>query len=75
MSGTRLPELGLLAVVAVWASTFVFTKEAFEEISPLAFAFVRFLGITLLAFVALALSKQAGGSRWRIRRVDLPRTN
>jgi drug/metabolite transporter (DMT)-like permease len=60
-------------VVAVWASTFVFTKEAFEEISPLAFAFVRFLGITLLAFVALAVSKQAGDSRWRIRRVDLPR--
>jgi drug/metabolite transporter (DMT)-like permease len=64
-----LPELGLLGVVLVWASTFIVTKQAFSEISPLAFAFVRFIAITLLAFVVLWLSK----SPWTIRRSDLPR--
>jgi drug/metabolite transporter (DMT)-like permease len=66
---SRLPELGLLGVVVVWASTFVVTKQVFAEISPLAFAFVRFAGITGLAFVVLATS----GATWRIMRSDLVR--
>jgi drug/metabolite transporter (DMT)-like permease len=69
MIRSRLPELGLLAVVVVWASTFIVTKEAFHEISPLAFAFVRFVGIAVLAFVVLAASK----SSWRVARGDLAR--
>ena len=46
-----LPELALLTVVLLWASTFVITKDAFERISPLAFAFIAtlLLGIALLA--------------------------
>ena len=36
------PELGQLLVVGLWASTFIVTKAAFAEVSPLAFAFVRF---------------------------------
>jgi drug/metabolite transporter (DMT)-like permease len=64
-----LPEVGLLAVVIVWASTFVATKQVFSEISPLAFAFVRFTGITALAFVVLATSK----ATWRVLRQDWPR--
>jgi drug/metabolite transporter (DMT)-like permease len=69
MVRARLPELGLLAVVVVWASTFIVTKQAFAEISPLAFAFVRFIGITALAFVVLGASKAS----WKICRSDLPR--
>jgi drug/metabolite transporter (DMT)-like permease len=69
----RLPELGLLLVVVVWASTFVLTKQAFSEISPLAFAFVRFFGIALLAVVVLAVSVRAGKAQWVIRRQDLAR--
>lgn len=70
-----LPELALLTVVLLWASTFVITKDAFERISPLAFAFIRFLLITILAFGVLAV--RGRGSRraryWRIDRADLPR--
>jgi drug/metabolite transporter (DMT)-like permease len=66
----RLPELGLLAVVVVWASTFVLTKQAFAQITPLAFACLRFAGITALAFVVLAGSVRAGRAQWGIRRAD-----
>jgi drug/metabolite transporter (DMT)-like permease len=73
MIRNRLPELGLLAVVVVWASTFIVTKQAFAEISPLAFAFVRFLGITVLAVLVLAASIKAGKATWRIWKADVPR--
>jgi drug/metabolite transporter (DMT)-like permease len=69
----RLPELGLLTVVTVWASTFVLTKQVFQEVSPLAFACVRFAGITLLGFAVLAVSVRSGNARWSIRRADLVR--
>jgi drug/metabolite transporter (DMT)-like permease len=70
-----LPELAAVAVVLVWASTFVLTKNAYEEFRPLAFAFVRFIGIILVAFGALAI-RSRGGDRdawWRIDRADAPR--
>jgi len=70
-----LPELAAVAVVLVWASTFVLTKNAYEEFRPLAFTFVRFIGITLVAFGALAI-RSRGGDRdtwWRIDRADVPR--
>ncbi len=63
------PELAQLVVVGLWASTFIVTKSAFAEISPLAFAFVRFALMTSLSFAVLA----ARGRSWRIRRRDLPR--
>jgi drug/metabolite transporter (DMT)-like permease len=63
------PELGQLLVVGLWASTFIVTKAAFAEITPLAFTFVRFALMTVLAFAVLA----ARGRTWRLRRADLPR--
>lgn len=69
-----LPELAGLAVVVVWGSTFTLTKSAYEEVQPLAFGFVRFIGIVLIAFAVLALqARRTGGvDWWRIRRADLP---
>ncbi|MDP9485599.1 MAG: DMT family transporter [Actinomycetota bacterium] len=65
------PELAQLTVVTLWASTFVITKGAFAEVSPLAFAFVRFLLMTLLAFAVLAA--RGGGRMQGARRADWPR--
>src|SRR5690349_6627434 len=65
------PEIAQLAVVGMWASTFIVTKAVFAEISPLAFIFARFLLMTLLAFGVLAA--QGRRAQWRIRRADLPR--
>jgi drug/metabolite transporter (DMT)-like permease len=58
-------------VVGLWASTFLVTKAVFVEISPLAFAFVRFALMTVLAFVILALRTR--GRFPPIRRADLLR--
>jgi drug/metabolite transporter (DMT)-like permease len=63
------PELAQSVVVGLWASTFIVTKHAFAEMTPLAFAFVRFGMMTALAFAVLAVR----GRSWRIRRADLPR--
>jgi drug/metabolite transporter (DMT)-like permease len=63
------PEAAQLAVVGLWASTFIVTKHAFAEMSPLAFVFVRFGLMIGLAFAVLA----ARGRSWRVRRADLPR--
>jgi drug/metabolite transporter (DMT)-like permease len=65
------PEAGQLAVVCIWASTFVITKAAFAAISPLAFVFVRFALMTALAF-GVMLARRRGTER-AIRRADLPR--
>lgn len=69
--GAALPELALLAVMVVWASTFVVTKDAFRQMSPLAFAFLRFVFIILLAFAVLAWRGRRTPARyWRIERAD-----
>ena len=65
------PELAQLAVVALWASGFVVTKAAFAEVTPLAFVFVRFLLMTLLAFAVLFLRRR--GAARGVRRADLGR--
>ncbi|MEO8287655.1 MAG: DMT family transporter [Chloroflexota bacterium] len=65
------PELAQLIVVSMWASTFLVTKAAFAEISPLAFAFVRFALMTVLAFIVLAV--RGKGRLQTIRRADVPR--
>src|SRR5205823_13748986 len=60
-----------LVVVSTWASTFVVTKAAFAEVSPLAFTFVRFALITVLAFGVMAV--RGRGRLEGVRRADLPR--
>src|SRR5690242_4655604 len=65
------PEIAQLAVVSMWASTFIVTKAVFAEITPLAFIFARFALMTLLAFAVLAA--QGRRAQWVIRRADLPR--
>jgi drug/metabolite transporter (DMT)-like permease len=72
-TGSRIPDIALFTVVVIFASTFVLTKQILAEISPLAFAFVRFGAITILAFAVLAVSVRAGKAQWTIRRDDLPR--
>ena len=63
-----VPELAQLTVVMLWASTFVVTKAAFAEVSPLAFIFARFVVMVGLAFgVLLALQR---GSGRRVERAD-----
>jgi drug/metabolite transporter (DMT)-like permease len=65
------PELAQLVVVMLWASTFIVTKAAFAEVSPLGFIFSRFLLMVALAFVVLAI-KERGENMW-IARSDLGR--
>jgi drug/metabolite transporter (DMT)-like permease len=60
-----------LFVVGMWASTFLVTKAIFAEVSPLAFAFVRFALMTVLAFGILVL--RSHGRFPPIRRADLLR--
>jgi len=63
------PEVAQFFVVSLWASTFIVTKAVFAEMSPLAFAFVRFALMTVLAFGILALRSR--GRLPPIRRADL----
>ena len=65
------PELAQLVVVMLWASTFVATKAAFAEVSPLAFLFSRFAIMVALAFAVLLLRQRGPGRRvdrsdWRL---------
>jgi drug/metabolite transporter (DMT)-like permease len=63
------PEMAQFFVVSLWASTFIVTKAVFAEMSPLAFAFIRFALMTALAFGILALRRR--GRFPPIRRADL----
>lgn len=73
-AGGFLPELAALTVVIVWGSTFTLTKSLYEEVQPLAFGFVRFIAITLVAFAVLAFQarRHHRPDWWRIHRADLP---
>lgn len=69
--GAALPELALLTVMLLWASTFILTKDVFAQMTPLAFAFLRFLLIIVLAFGVLAWRGRHEPARyWRIERSD-----
>lgn len=72
--GGFLPELVALAVIVIWGSTFTLTKAAYEEFQPLAFGFVRFVLITLIAFAVLTFQSRRSPHLdwWRIRRADVP---
>lgn len=70
-----LPELILGAVVLIWASTFVITKDALDDFTPFSFIFARFSIILTLALTVLAVQSTRRGWRrmWHIDRADLPR--
>ncbi len=69
-----LPELLALVVVVVWGSTFPLTKDAYEEIEPLAYGFARFTVIPLIALAVLFVHSRRNPevNWWRIRRQDIP---
>jgi len=68
------PEVAQLMVVGLWASTYTVAKRAFAEMTPLAFCFIRFGLMTLLAFLVLAArGRGAQAARARLRRSDVPR--
>ena len=65
------PELAVLTVVLLWASTYSITKNAFEEIAPLAFTAARFFLIVLLAWSVLLVRGRHGLRAWlRVERSD-----
>jgi len=59
----------------MWASTFILTKDAFDEFAPLAFVFGRFALICALSLVVLAIRGSRRGWRryWHVDRIDVPR--
>jgi drug/metabolite transporter (DMT)-like permease len=65
------PEAALLTVVGLWASTFVVTKDLYEEVDPLAFTAARFVLIPTFALAVLAAKRR--GRVPAVRRADLPR--
>jgi len=67
------PELAVLTVVLLWASTYSITKNAFEEIAPLAFTAARFFLIVLLAWGVLVVRGRHDLRAWlRVERSDWP---
>jgi drug/metabolite transporter (DMT)-like permease len=69
-----LPELALLLTVTLWASTFIVTKDAFTHFDVMAFIFVRFGLMTVMAFVILAIVRsRAPDTQSLPRRADLAR--
>jgi drug/metabolite transporter (DMT)-like permease len=69
-----LPELALLTTVTLWATTFIVTKDAFTHINVMAFVFIRFLLMTLMAFAILAIIRARNPATVLTpKRSDLPR--
>jgi drug/metabolite transporter (DMT)-like permease len=69
-----LPELALMTVVVLWASTFIITKDLFNHIAPMAFVGLRFVLICLFSCLVLAVRGWSDPRRYfRIERSDLPR--
>ncbi len=62
-------DVALLAVVLMWASTFVLFKIAWHDIDPVAFTGIRFASMVVLAVGLLAIGRDR---RVRLRRQDLP---
>lgn len=70
------PEIALLTVVGLWASTFIITKDLYDTLTPLAFTGARFgLMIVFSWSVLLVQARRRGmvASAVRVRRSDLPR--
>lgn len=52
-----LPEIALLVTISLWASTFIVTKDAFTQFGVMAFVFVRFGLMLLMAFAVLVIAR------------------
>jgi drug/metabolite transporter (DMT)-like permease len=66
LTGPLLPMLALVAVTAVWGSTFFLIKDLLTQVSPLDFLGVRFV---IVAIVVLAIwgrrLRRAGAQLWK----------
>ena len=60
----RLAEIGVLAVMVLWAANFIVVKSAVAQLPPVGFTFLRFSLASVTLFVLL---------RWREGSVGLPR--
>ncbi len=69
------PELAQLFVVCSWASTFILTKDVFNHVAPLAYGFVRFVVVLVVALGVLAFRGRGAdpASWWQVDRADIPR--
>ena len=70
------PELALLTVVGLWASTFIVTKDLYDTLSPLAFTGVRFGLMILFSWAVLLVQSSRQGTTAkavRVNRSDMPR--
>ncbi len=70
------PELALLTVVGLWASTFILTKDLYDTLSPLAFTGVRFGLMILFSWAVLLGQASRQGTiakAVRVNRSDVPR--
>jgi drug/metabolite transporter (DMT)-like permease len=68
LHGSLAVDGALLAVVAMWASTFTLFKIAWHDIDPVAFTSIRFAAMVIFAIGLLAASRD----RVRPRREDVP---
>jgi len=66
------PDLAALLVVTIWGVSFPVQKIALDEIDPIAFTFVRYLGMIALGGGVL-LCRRATGRPIGVARADLPR--
>jgi len=59
-----MAEVGVVAVMVLWAGNFIVVKSALSQVPPVGFTFLRFLLASVTLFVLL---------RWREGNVGLPR--
>jgi drug/metabolite transporter (DMT)-like permease len=52
------PEAALLTTIALWSSTFIVTKDQLDVFQPMAFIFIRFLLMLLMAIVIMAIQER-----------------
>jgi drug/metabolite transporter (DMT)-like permease len=60
----RLAEIGVLAVMVLWAANFIVVKSALAVLPPVGFTFLRFVLASITLFLLL---------RWREGSIGLPR--
>jgi drug/metabolite transporter (DMT)-like permease len=66
-------ELVALLVVTIWGVNFVFIKAALDEWDPLAFTFVRYVGMLALSWGVLLWQRRQRGAALAVARADLGR--
>jgi drug/metabolite transporter (DMT)-like permease len=64
------PELALVTVVGLWASTFIVTKDLYDTLSPLSFTGVRFGLMILFSWAVLLVQSTRQGATAKAVRVD-----